>query len=351
MLLIKLKKYNYLGMAIINYQQRLTNLTQRRFDRELNESVLTNSFNRTDIPDAFKYLAESMRPISRRSTEKTIEAAHRVQKHLESKYQLNFTNAYRTQGSIMTNSHIKASDFDLLVIINRYHYIAPGLPVANPYQGEPNDDISELRQQTYDILKDIYDEIDNTNEKCITIFNKALQRKVDVVFGFWYNTPKYNETCDEYFRGIKFKPIQSQPDYPFAHIRNVNVKGDLTVDGSRMGIRLLKTLKEDCEEKLNEINSFQLTSIIHSIDDSRLTYQKGGEIKIAQSISNHISKIINDDDYRKLIVSPNGLEKEVIPTSLIKKLQRLKLDLDTLIEDASKDLRNSNILQQTILTY
>lgn len=171
-------------MAIINYQQRLSNLKQRRFDSELNESVLTKSFNRIDIPDDLKYLAESMRPISKRSTDKTIEAAHRVQKHLESKYQLNFTNAYRTQGSIMTNSHIKASDFDLLVIIDRYHYVAPGLLVANPYKGEPNDDISELRHQTYEILKDIYDEIDNTNEKCITIFNKALKEKLMLCLGF-----------------------------------------------------------------------------------------------------------------------------------------------------------------------
>ncbi len=338
-------------MAILNYQQRLANLTKRRFDSELNESVLTNSFNRTDIPDDLKYLAESMRPISKRSTDKTIEAALRVQKHLESKYQLNFTNAYRTQGSIMTNSHIKVSDFDLLVIIDRYHYVAPGIPVTNPYKGEPGDDISELRKQTLKILKDIYDEIDNTNEKCITIFNKALQRKVDVVFGFWYNTPEYNGSSDEYYRGIKFKPNQPQPDFPFAHIRHVNAKGDFTVDGSRMGIRLLKTLKEDCEENLDEISSFQLTSIVHSLDDSKLSYQSGAEIKIAQSISNHFSKIINDDDYRKTIVSPNGIENEVIPASLIKKLQRLKLDLDTLIEDALKDLKNSNILQQIILTY
>jgi hypothetical protein len=338
-------------MAILNYQQRLTNLTQRRFDRELNESFLSKTFNRTDIPDNLKYLAESMRTISKRSTDKTIEAALRVQKHLEGKYQLNFTNAYRTQGSIMTNSQIKVSDFDLLVIIDRYHYVAPGIPVANPYKGEPEDDISELRQQTFKILKDIYDEIDNTNEKSITIFNKALQRKVDVVFGFWYNTPEYNGSSDEYYRGIKFKPIQPQADFPFAHIRHVNAKGDFTVDGSRMGIRLLKTLKEDCEENLNEISSFQLTSIVHSIDDSKISYESGAEIKIAQSISNQFSMIINNDDYRKTIVSPNGIENEVIPSSLIKKLQRLKLDLDTLIEDASKDLRNSNILQQIILTY
>ncbi|RYE41541.1 MAG: hypothetical protein EOP48_23895, partial [Sphingobacteriales bacterium] len=86
-------------MATLNYQQRLSNLQQRRFDRELNESVLTKSFSRTDIPDDIKYLAESMRPIAKKSTDKTIEAASRVQRHLESKYRLGFTNAYRTQGS------------------------------------------------------------------------------------------------------------------------------------------------------------------------------------------------------------------------------------------------------------
>jgi hypothetical protein len=338
-------------MATLNYQQRLSNLQQRRFDQELNESILTKSFSRTDIPDDLKYLAESMKPIAKKSTDKTIEAAGRVQRHLESKYQLAFAKAYRTQGSIMTNSHIKVSDFDLLVIIDGYHYVAPGIPVISPYKGEPKDDISELRKQSFEILKDIYDEVDNSNEKCITIFNKALHRKVDVVFGFWYNTQKYNETSDEFFRGIKFKPVQNQPDYPFAHIRIVNAKGDATIDGSRMGIRLLKTLKEDCEEDLDDIKSFQLTSLIHSIDNSILTYQAGTEIKIAQSISSHLDKVINDNEFRRTIESPNGIEKEIIPTSLIKKLQRLKLDLDILIEDATKDLQKSFYLQKAILTY
>ncbi|RZK17802.1 MAG: hypothetical protein EOO43_13140 [Flavobacterium sp.] len=251
----------------------------------------------------------------------------------------------------MTNSHIKVSDFDLLVIIDRYHYVAPGIPVVSPYEGEPKDDISELRMQSFKILNDIYDEVDDSNEKCITIFNKALHRKVDVVFGFWYNTQKYNETSDEFYRGIKFKPIQTQPDFPFAHIRIVNAKGDTTIDGSRMGVRLLKTLKEDCEENLSDIKSFQLTSLVHSIDNSILSYQAGNEIKIAQSISSPLGKVINDDEFRKTIESPNGIEKEVIPAPLTKKLQRLKIDLDTLIEDATKDLRNSASLQKTILTY
>jgi hypothetical protein len=338
-------------MAILNYQQRLSNLQQRRFDQELNESILTKSFSRTDIPDDLKYLLESMKPIAKKSTDKTIEAAGRVQSHLEGKYELPFSKAYRTQGSIMTNSHIKVSDFDLLVIIDGYYYVAPGIPVLSPYNGEPRDDISEIRKQSFTILKAIYDEVDDSNEKCITIFNKALHRKVDVVFGFWYNTQKYNETNDEYYRGIKFKPVQPQPDYPFAHIQIVNAKGDATVDGSRKGIRLLKTLKEDCEDNLSEIKSFQLTSLIQSIDNSVLTHQAGNEIKIAQSISNHLNKVINYDEFRRTIESPNGLEKDVIPASSIKYIQRLKLDLDTLIEDSMNDLKNSYHLQKAVLNY
>lgn len=338
-------------MATLNYKQRLTNLQQRRFDQELNEAILTKSFSRSDIPDDIKYLAEIMKPISKKSTDKTIEAAGRVQTHLESKYQLSFSRAYRTQGSIMTNTHIKVSDFDLLIIIDGYHYLAPGLPTISPYKGEPQTDISELRKQSLLLLEDIYDEVDDTNEKCITIFNKSLRRKVDVVFGFWYNTQKYNETNNEFYRGIKFKTNQTQPDYPFAHITIVNGKGDTTADGSRMGIRLLKTLREDCEENLSELKSFHLTSLIHSIDNGWLSYSSGGEIKIAQAISQHIDRVLNDSEFRKAIDSPNRIEKQVISTALLPNLERLKIDLDTLIEDATKDLQRSAYLQKTIITY
>jgi len=338
-------------MATLNYTQRLANLQKRRFDNNLNESIISKSFNRADIPEDLKYLAESMKPITKDSTNRTIEAANRVQKHLEKGFNLNFSRAYRTQGSIMSNTHIKVSDFDFLTIIDGYYYTEPGIPILSPYQGVPTDDITELRKQSLSILKDIYDEVDNSNEKCISIFNKALNRKVDIVFAFWYNTVRFNETNDEYYRGVKFKTSQIQADYPFAHIKLVNDKGDNTLDGSRKAIRLLKSLKEDCDTSLKNIKSFHLTTIVHSIENTLLNFTPGNEIKIAQALSTKIADILDNPQYRKSIKSPNGIETPLIEDDLIPDIKILKQDLDILIEDSAKDLFRSDFLQKAILTY
>lgn len=338
-------------MSTLNYTRRLANLKNRRFDYSLNESTISKSFSSLDIPEDIKYLAESMKPISNKSTESAIEAARRVQNHLEAKYELNFRRAYRTQGSIMSNTHIKVSDFDFLAIIDGYHYLEVGLPNDSPYQGIPSDDIAELRAQSLKIMESIYDEVDDSNDKCISIFNKALKRKVDIVFAFWYNTSQYNNSNNEYYRGIKFKTNQTQPDYPFAHIKIVNDKGQSTLDGSRRGIRLLKTLKEDCDQNIKNIKSFHLTTIVHSIDNSLLNFSPGREINIAQALSSKLKTVIDNSEYRKSLKSPNGIETPLFDDKLVPNLQYLKNDLDLLIEDSAKDLFKSNVLQKAILTY
>lgn len=338
-------------MATLNYTQRLNNLQARRFDRDLNESLLSKSFSRSDIPQDIKYLVEAMMPIPKKSTDRTLEAAGRVQKHLENGFDLKFSRAYRTQGSVMSNTHFKASDFDFLTIIDQYHYTGPGVPIISPYPGVPSNDIAELRKQAVKIMKATYDEVDDSHDKCISIFNKALNRKVDIVFAFWYNTQEFNTSNDEFHRGVKFKVGQAQADFPFAHIRMVNNKGNYTSDGSRRGIRLLKNLREDSDVKIEKLKSFHLTSIVHAIENSLLYFVPGSEIKIAQVISSEMGKLLNDPAYRKSIKSPNGIESPLADDGVVFDLKSLKSDLDMLIEDASKDLSKSDFLRKSILTY
>jgi hypothetical protein len=120
--------------------------------------------------------------IDKKYNDKTIDAANRVQKHLENGYDLHFSRAYRTQGSVTTSTNIKVhSDFDLLTIIDRYHFTGIGVPNDNPYtDSKPNSDIKSLRSQSEKIMEDIYDEVDKTGKKNISIFNKSLNRKVDI---------------------------------------------------------------------------------------------------------------------------------------------------------------------------
>lgn len=324
----------------IDYEKRLQNLQARRYDNELNESVLTKSFSSTTIPKNVKYLMETMVKIDKKYNERTIEAAKRVQKHLEDRYDLHFSRAYRTQGSVTTSTNIKVhSDFDLLTIIDRYHFNGIGVPTKNPYtDSEPNSDIKKLRSQSEKIMEDIYDEVDKTGKKNISIFNKSLNRKVDIVFCFWYNAKKYEETSNEYYRGtylFDFTKDERILDYPFAHISQVNAKGDNTNDGSRKAIRLIKTLNADNDQI--DLNSFHLTTIVHSIENNELHYIRGNEIKIAKAVSVQLDKIISNPEYRKSVESPNGTEKP-LKDDTVDGMKKLKADLDELIADVHKEL-------------
>jgi len=341
-------------MAIQNYTQRLRNLQNRKFDAELNESLLSKSFSSHEIPDNVKYLIESMRPIDKKYNEKTLEAALRVQKHLENGFNLHFNRAYKTQGSVRMGTNIKVhSDFDLLVIIDRYHYPQKSDPNNVYTYSDPNADIVELRKQSVKILKEIYDEVDDSGEKSISIFNKSLNRKVDIVFCFWYHSEKFEESQDEYYKGIylfKFPTKTKILDYPFATIKNVNYKGDSTVDGSRRGIRLLKTLKADSDPEIC-LSSFQLTTIVHSIENELVRYSVGEELKIAQAISRELQHLITNSVYRKSVKSPNGIENPLEKDETVVELRKLKSDLDSLIEDSAKEILNSNVIKRAILTY
>jgi hypothetical protein len=341
-------------MATLDYNTRLANLQSRKYDPGLREYAVTNKFNLTDIPADVKYLFESMKPIGEKYNAKTIQAAQNVQNHLERDFNLHFQRDYRTQGSVKTNTNIRVhSDFDLLTIVRKYFYEETSS--GNEYTAsDPDTDIVEMRKQATAIMKRQYDKVDVTGDKCITIENQNLNRKVDIVFAFWYNSDEYKRLHDEYYRGVdiyNFKISQRQLDYPFATMQNVNYKGDKTLDGSRKGIRLLKNLRADSATDYKLLKSFQLTTIVHGIDDHLLVYYSGNEVKIAQQVSDQLKKLIDDPEYRKALKSPNGIERPLYSAATVPELVLLKTDLDLLIEDASKDISRSYNLQRTILSY
>jgi hypothetical protein len=285
-------------MATLNYSKRLNNLRNRKFDSVLNESTLSKAFDSYDMPENLKYLMESMRPIDKKYNDITLQASENVRNHLERELKLHFGRDYRTQGSVICGTNIQLhSDIDLLSIIARYHYLPANVPVPNPYtESDPKIDIEQLRDQATKVMKSTYDQVDTTGTKSIWIYNKNLRRKVDIVFAYWYNSEPYLQHNSEYYRGVQlydFPARQRQdPDYPFANIQNVNQKGDNTNDGSRRGIRLLKNLKADSDQKI-DLSSFQLTTIVHSIENARLEYKLGSEWAIAKAVSEEMKTLCN----------------------------------------------------------
>jgi hypothetical protein len=342
-------------MARLNYSKRLNNLQARKFDGILNESALSKRFDSFEMPENLKYLLESMRPIDRKYNDITLQASDNVRNHLERDLKLHFDRDYRNQGSVVCGTNIQLhSDIDLLSIIARYHYLPANVPVPNPYtESDPKIDIEQLRDQVTKIMKLKYDEVDSTGEKSIWIYNKNLRRKVDIVFAYWYNSEPYIQHNVEYYRGVQLYNFPTRErkneDYPFANIQNINQKGDYTNDGSRRGIRLLKNLKADSDEKI-DLSSFQLTTIVHSIDNSKLQYMLGSEWNITKAISQEMGILLDDPAYRRQVKSPNGMEHPFLDERTVGEIKKLKADVDELLTDTAQEAK-SPILMKAMSIY
>lgn len=339
-------------MAILNYTERLSNISNRKFDDDINESIVSKSLSSRELPENIKYLIESMRPIDKKYNSRTLEAAENVKKHLECNLNLSCSIEYKTQGSFKTDTNIKVySDIDVLTIINSYYFLELGLPNDNIYSlTSPDDDIKQLRKQATRILTDIYDEIDTTKTKSISIFNKSFKRKVDIVFCFWYHSKTFIEKLDEHYKGIylyEFPTKTKTIDFPFATINCINAKGENTNNGSKMGIRLLKNLKVDGNINLS---SFQLATIVHNIDERLLYFNTSNHLQILNAISDKMDLIINSSIHRKGILSPNNCENPLKDDEIVTEIIKIKNDLDILILDTSKELNNSRI-KFNILNY
>jgi hypothetical protein len=255
----------------------------------------------------------------------------------------------------MTDTNIKVhSDFDLLTIIDRYHYNAADVETTNTYtDSDPNLDIKDLRKQSTSIMKNIYDEVDDSGTKSIAIFNKSLNRKVDIVFCYWFHTSDYVQTQNEYYRGVYLYDFPKETkikDYPFAHIKQVNNKGDNSNDGSRKSIRLLKSLKSDSDQKI-DLSSFHITTIVHNMPEADLYYdRRGKEILIAKNTSDYIERLIEDQNLRSSLTSPNGTEKPFNKDGKVEDLKKMKLELDNLLIDVYEDI-NDPINKNKLILY
>src|SRR6476469_9246023 len=145
-------------MATLDYKKRLQNLAARRFDPTLQKSLVTESFQKSEIPEDLKYLAESMQSIEISYNQKTITAADNAKAHLVRDLSLNFLIEYRYQGSVMTKTNIKThSDIDLLAIIGAYYY-HDNSTTENPYTGDADADIQSMHKQIKSVLEKQYDE-------------------------------------------------------------------------------------------------------------------------------------------------------------------------------------------------
>lgn len=131
---------------------RLERLQGRRIDPEvIGAKQLNEVYKRISQSDSVKYVLGAMQPIDPEYTKATYAEGDRVWNQLEKN--LTITCELRYQGSVTNDTHIKAkSDIDLLTVIGRFFTLEQPQEPSSPYQGDPIQDLRDLRKEEIQIL-------------------------------------------------------------------------------------------------------------------------------------------------------------------------------------------------------
>jgi len=324
-----------------NYTQRLEKLQKRRYDDYLEKSILSESFKRTDLGSSTKYTLESMKPIENSYTQNTIKAAENIQNNLKEKLKDEYNLVFRHQGSTITDTHIKIhSDIDILVFTDSFFTLENPQVPEYPFIGDPIEDLLKLRRKCYEKLNNTYNQVDDSNSKAIQVFPTQPKRKVDVVICNWFNSNSYKQYGDETYRGIQFldrDKKQRIKDYPFAHIHQLKLKSTGTNKNYNKVVRILKTLKVDADYEI-KLSSFEICCLVYDIDNHKLILPETSSLLLLNVASEQLGKLIDNDYYRENLNSPNSTEKVFPNSNKVVELKKLKLEVDELIVDVSKEL-------------
>ncbi|MBP7510081.1 MAG: hypothetical protein KA807_19875 [Prolixibacteraceae bacterium] len=225
-------------MAKLNYTSRLSNLKGRRQDVEILKKAfdldytkrLNESYEYLSETDAIKYAVGAMLPVDNIYTQNTITEGNRVKNQLEKGLPSKHRVEFRYQGSVTNNTHIKAhSDIDLLTLHGAFYRLEHPLKPTSVYQGDPLQDLINLRSDCYVVLSEAFPavDIDNKGAKCISLSGGSLRRKIDVVPSCWLNTPKYAETGIDYYRAVEILDLHDKKlikNTPFLHNKLLEIR-------------------------------------------------------------------------------------------------------------------------------
>lgn len=297
------------------------------FDKSFRDELSTISYR-----DVLVYIRLAMKGVEPEYTQRSKDAGERVKDHLRSRLS-NVTFQY--QGSVMTNTHIKAhSDVDLLTISDKFYTYDRAAVTAivnsvekrnkfsttsiqklegevntSNYAGNSLDDLRNLRLDSERTLSEVYSVCDITLPKAIKIKNLSLNREVDIVIANWYDdvTSIINSKGD--YRGVQIyhKDTHSKgnPDYPFLSIKRVNDRGNETNGRLKRIIRFLKNLKADSDKEI-DLSSFDINAICYDIPTNQ--YQMLSSLELVPVIYRQLSSIGTNQTHADSIVSVDGRE-------------------------------------------
>jgi hypothetical protein len=349
----------------LDYSRRLSQLKQRRLgDADIRFSESNNyastSFsqdslsrelyeNRTE-KEAAKYLLGAMQAVDSDYTKTSIKEGERVIDQLSKPLAISGNNAeFKFQGSVPLDVHIKRhSDIDILVLDGRvFTYDGASAAAARiNYGGSPAKSalqcLLELRSSCENILSKAFPatSIDTKGAKSITLSGGSLRRKVDVVPSHWHNTAEYITTNYDHYRAVRILD-KSVPEtafnYPFLHMHKINFKDNMTNGGVKKAIRLLKTLKADCDQEI-KLSSYDIASLVWHFDNGGLSKSYTRELSIVSSVQLELHKLRGNYLAAMNLDTPDGSRKIFDVPNKFTSLQKLSSELDAVVEDAALEI-------------
>lgn len=288
---------------------RLEKLRQRRIDPNVTTAkLLQEVYASIGQSEAVKYVIGAMQPIDPEYTKNTYSEGERICNQLKSRLSNVCDFAY--QGSVTNDTHIKAkSDLDILLLTGKFWSVEPPLKATSPYQGDPVQDLIDLRNEAIKHLQAAFPKatVDASGSKSIAMEGGSLQRKIDVVPANWCNTVDYENTNDDTYRAVKILDSHNKKrikNTPFLHNALIDTRDTVTSGNLRKAARLLKSLKYDTDSV--DLSSYDLVAIAYSISPQLLTLAKDHDLAILQVCIDQCHELRNNSALRDSVMAPDG---------------------------------------------
>ncbi len=294
------------------------------------ESRMFSGVNSWD-KDVVKYIRLAMNEVDASFTQRILNAGNAVKNALSARQ----TNVeYEFQGSVMTQTHIRAaSDIDLLTIsakfsnteidrvrrelqdTRQYSYSeVQGLQrYSNSfslYTGDFLQDLRALRDDDERILTNVYSHVDITKPKSIKVHPTQYDVDVDVVVAAWFDSfdfARYGQ--NKVYRGIgiynKEKDWRENPSFPFLSIERINRRSSDTQGRLKKMIRFLKNVKEDLGTNIN-LTSFEINAICYDIPQHK--YENVTYLDLVYILWDKLYHIANNRSMAMQLKSVDGTE-------------------------------------------
>ncbi|WP_017997731.1 hypothetical protein [Rhizobium leguminosarum] len=299
-----------------------------------------------------RYALGAMQAVDPDYTRISVETAGRVANQLEQGLIRKGTNVqFRLQGSVPLDVHIRGvSDVDLLTLTTDFFtYATYGARAraggyVNPSSKSALTVLAELRAQCEVILAEAFPkaELDKTGGKAIAISGGSLARPVDVVPSHWFDTVDFQASGDEASRAVTIldKKVPTTLDnWPFLHIRNVDLVDSAVYGALKKAIRLCKNVKADAKADGTDVTlpSFDITSAMYHADRQALTGGRLFELAILAETQRHLDHLARNIDYAKTLKVPDGSRAIFNTDDKIRGLIALSIEVDDLLREVAKE--------------